>query len=185
MHRRIADRGESSSLAMPITMPRGVLMLSADDADAMETRPCKRKTLGVNPTLDVMLCRPRIFGQASGLSAHAKTTFNAVAWLELIADALNSAYGKGVIFVTNSVALTRTDDGREIKLLGFSVGIDSNSYTWSFSATVPLSELSKVDTAREQRIGVDFVCNGNLWRFILDGCDDSASFGESSLNDQR
>lgn len=83
--------------------------------------------------------------------------------------------------MTNSVALTRSDDGREIKLLGFSVGIDSNSYTWSFSATVPLSELSKVDTALEQQIGVDFVCNGNLWRFILDGCDDSVSFGESSL----
>lgn len=83
--------------------------------------------------------------------------------------------------MTNSVSLTRSDDGREIKLLGFSVGIDSNSYTWSFSATVPLSELSKVDTAHEQRIGVDFTCNGNLWRFILDSCDDSVSFGESSL----
>ena len=87
----------------------------------------------------------------------------------------------GVIFVTNSVSLTRSDDGREIKLLGFSVGIDSNSYAWTFSATVPLSELSKVDTAREQQIGVDFTCNGNLWRFILDSCDDSISFGESSL----
>ena len=88
---------------------------------------------------------------------------------------------KGVIFVTNSVSLTRSDDGRDIKMLGFSVGIDSNSYTWSFSATVPLSELSKVDTAHEQRICVDFTCNGNLWRFILDSCDDSISFGESSL----
>lgn len=88
---------------------------------------------------------------------------------------------KGVIFVTNSVALTRSDDGREIKMLGFSVGIDSNSYAWSFSATVPLSELSKVDTAHEQQIGVEFTCNGNLWRFILDSCDDSVSFGESSL----
>lgn len=87
----------------------------------------------------------------------------------------------GVIFVTNSVSLTRSDDGREIKLLGFSVGIDSNSYTWSFSATVPFSELSKVDTAHEQQIGVDFVCNGNLWRFILDSCEDSIQFGESSL----
>lgn len=88
---------------------------------------------------------------------------------------------KGVIFVTNSVSLVRSDDGREIKLLSFSVGIDSNSYTWSFSATVPLSELSKVDTGHEQRIGVEFTCNGNLWRFILDDCSDSVSFGESSL----
>ena len=88
---------------------------------------------------------------------------------------------KGVIFVTNSVSLVRSDDGREIKMLGFSVGIDSNSYAWSFSANVPLSELSKVDTARDQSIGVEFTCNGNLWRFILDGCDDSVSFNESSL----
>ena len=91
------------------------------------------------------------------------------------------APSKGVIFVTNSVSLTRSDDGREIKLFSFNVGIDSNSYAWSFSATVPLSELSKVDTAHEQRIGVEFTCNGNLWRFILDSCDDSISFGESSL----
>ena len=90
-------------------------------------------------------------------------------------------FNSGVIFVTNSVSLVRSDDGREIKMLGFSVGIDSNSYAWSFSATVPLSELSKVDTAHEQRIGVEFTCNGNLWRFILDDCSDSVSFGESSL----
>ena len=183
MTRRIADRGASSSLAMPLSMPRGILMLSAADADAdaMETRPCKRKTLAVNPTLDVVMCRPKVFGQSSGMAVNANTTFDAIAWLELLIGEKGEAYNKGVIFVTNSVSLTRSDNGREIKLLGFSVGIDSNSYTWSFSATVPLSELSKVDTAHEQQIGVDFTCNGNLWRFILDGCDDSASFGESSL----
>lgn len=181
MTRRIADRGASSSLAMPLSMPRGTLLMSATDADAMDTYLCKRKTLAVNPTLDVVICKPKVFGQSSGMAVNANTTFDAIAWLELLIGEKGEAYNKGVIFVTNSVSLTRSDDGREIKLLGFSVGIDSNSYTWSFSATVPLSELSKVDTAHEQQIGVDFTCNGNLWRFILDGCDDSASFGESSL----
>ena len=182
MTRRIADRGASSQLAMPMTMPRGVLMLSAADADAMETRPCKRKTLAVNPDLDITLCQPKVFGKASSIGVNSQATLNATAWLSLLIGEQGEAYNKGVIFVTNSVSLVRSDDGREIKLLGFSVGIDSNSYTWSFSATVPLSELSKVDTAREQRIGVDFECNGNLWRFILDSCDDSISFGESSLS---
>ena len=181
MHRRIADRGASSSLAMPLTMPRGVLELSAADADAIEARPCKRKTLAVNPTLDVTLCQPRVFGKASSIAVSANTTLSAIAWIELLIGEKGEAYNKGVIFVTNSVSLTRSDDGREVKLLGFSVGIDSNSYTWSFSATVPLSELSKVDTAHEQQIGVDFECNGNLWRFILDDCSDSIAFGESSL----
>lgn len=181
MTRRIADRGASSQLAMPMTMPRGVLILSAADADAMETYPCKRKTLAVNPTLDVTMCKPMVFGKSSSITVNAQSTLNAIAYLKLKISDANDAYGQGVIFVTNSVSLVRSDDGREIKMLGFSVGIDSNSYTWSFSATVPISELSKVDTAHEQRIGVDFTCNGNLWRFVLDSCDDSVSFGESSL----
>lgn len=178
MTRRIADRGASG---LALTMPFKTLVLSASDANALPNYPCKRKTLAVNPTLDITTCKPKVFGKSSGMAVSASTTFDATAWLTLIAGEKDSAHGKGVIFVTNSVALTRSDDGREIKMLGFSVGIDINSYAWSFSATVPLSELSKVDTAREPRIGVDFTCNGNLWRFILDSCDDSISFGESSL----
>ncbi|KAF0569521.1 hypothetical protein FQV37_2546 [Psychrobacter nivimaris] len=181
MHRRIADRGASSQLAIPLTMPRGVLQLPAEVANALPNRPCNKPTLGVNPSPDVVMCQPKVFGRSPGIAISSQATLNAIAYLELLASEKDDLYGKGVIFVTNSVSLTRSDDGREIKLLGFSVGIDSNSYCWTFSATVPLSELSKVDTAHEQQIGVEFTCNGNLWRFILDGCDDSASFGESSL----
>lgn len=133
--------------------------------------------------LDVVLCAPKSQSPRTKFSI-AQSVIDVYGYLALTAkesDGTNPQPQTGVIFVTNSVSLTRSDDGREIKLLGFSVGIDSNSYTWSFSATVPLSELSKVDTAREPQIGVDFVCNGNLWRFILDGCEDSIQFGESSL----
>ena len=133
--------------------------------------------------LDVTLCSPKSQSPRTNLSI-AQSVIDVYGYLILTAgedDGTNPQPQTGVIFVTNSVSLTRSDDGREIKLLGFSVGIDSNSYTWSFSATVPLSELSKVDTAHEQQIGVEFNCNGNLWRFILDSCDDSIAFGESSL----
>jgi hypothetical protein len=133
--------------------------------------------------LGVTLCAPKSQSPRTKLSI-AQSDIDVYGYLVLTAeenDGTNPQPQTGVIFVTNSVSLTRSDDGREIKLLDFSVGIDSNSYTWSFSATVPLSELSKVDTAREPQIGVDFVCNGNLWRFILDGCEDSIQFGESSL----
>ena len=181
MHRRISDRGASSSLSLPLSMPLGVLVLSETDANALLNYPCKRKTLGVNPKLDVITCKPKVFGKSSSIDVTANTYFDVITLLQLLSEEKDSAYNKGVIFVTNSVALTRSDDGRDIKLLGFSVGIDSRSYTWSFSATVPLSELSKVNTAHEQQIGVEFTCNGNLWRFILDSCDDSVSFGESSL----
>ena len=135
------------------------------------------------PTLpiDVVLCKPKSQSPRSKLSI-AQSAIDVSGYLILTAKEDDGSRPQtGVIFVTNSVSLVRSGDGREIKMLGFSVGIDSNSYTWSFSATVPLSELSKVDTAHEQRIGVDFTCNGNLWRFVLDNCDDSVSFGESSL----
>lgn len=143
----------------------------------------KQQTAAPALPLDVVLCSPRSQAPRVKLSI-AQSVINVFGYLVLTAkedDGTNPQPQTGVIFVTNSVSLVRSDDGREIKLLGFSVGIDSNSYAWSFSATVPLSELSKVDTAREQRIGVDFTCNGNLWRFILDDCSDSVSFGESSL----
>lgn len=130
--------------------------------------------------LAVTLCAPKSHSPRTKMSI-AQSVIDVYGYLFLTAkenDGTNPQPQTGVIFVTNSVSLVRSDDGREIKLLGFSVGIDSNSYAWSFSATVPLSELSKVDTAH---IGVDFTCNGNLWRFVLDSCDDSISFDESSL----
>ena len=181
IHRRMAGRALSSNLALMMNRKRGVLSLPADVANALPNRPCNKATLGVNPTLDMVMCQPKVFGKASGIAIHSQAVLNATAYLQLAISDKADFDGQGVIFVTNSVSLVRSDDGREIKMLGFSVGIDSNSYTWSFSATVPLSELSKVDTALEQQIGVEFTCNGNLWRFILDSCDDSISFGESSL----
>ncbi len=143
----------------------------------------KQQLIAPKLPLDVVLCSPKSQSPRTKLSI-AQSVIDVYGYLVLTAkesDGTEPQPQTGVIFVTNSVSLVRSDDGREIKLLGFSVGIDSNSYAWTFSATVPLSELSKVDTAHEQRIGVDFTCNGNLWRFILDSCDDSVSFGESSL----
>lgn len=134
-------------------------------------------------SLAVILCAPSDFGYIlTNLIITAFANLLPTASLALaVSDEVQPQPSTGVIFVTNSVALTRSDDGREIKMFSFNVGIDANSYAWSFSANVPLTELSKVNTAIEQRIGVDFECNGNVWRFILDGCDDSISFGESSL----
>lgn len=53
MTRRIADRGASG---LALTMPRSTLVLSAIEADALPNRPCRRKTLAVNPTLDITMC---------------------------------------------------------------------------------------------------------------------------------
>lgn len=134
-------------------------------------------------SLNVVLCAPSSYARLTtrmvinGVINDALTGFAA-----LTAGDAGSAYNKGVIFVTNSVSLTRTDDGRNINLFDFSVGVDSNSYCWTFSASVPLAELSKVNTANEARIGVDLTVNGHLWRFVLDGCDDTIAFGERSLS---
>ncbi len=92
-----------------------------------------------------------------------------------------SPFGSGVIFVINDLLLTRTDTGDEIKMLSFNVGIDNNSYCWSFSANVPINELSKVDITNESEIEVELSVNNQTWRFILDACDDNAQFNDASL----
>lgn len=184
MTRPIAGRNLSSHLAMPMTMPRGVLIWRKSENGGKDLLPIwsKDRLARVNKIDDVVMCKPKAFGTASGITVTSNAMLDAWARLELLAEALGSAYGSGVIFVTNSVSLTRTDDGRNINLFDFSVGIDSNSYCWTFSASVPLAELSKVNTANEARIGVDLTVNGHLWRFILDGCDDTIAFGERSLS---
>lgn len=132
--------------------------------------------------LDVVLCAPQGFRASTKLTVTASGKIKGLINAQITAaEGGNSDYSKGFIFVTNSVNLKRTDDGRNITLLSFSVGIDTNSYCWSFNASVPIGELSKVNTALESRIGVDLTVNGHLWRFILDGCEDSAAFGERSL----
>lgn len=182
MTRCIADRGVSSSLVMPITMPRGILMLSAADANALPNYPCKRKTLAVNPTLDIVTCKPKVFGKSTGIAVNSQATLNTIAWLSLLIGEQGEAYNKGVIFVTNSVSLTRSDDGREIVLNSFNISSDNNSFGWSFNASLPFTELNKVNILNEEFVSVDLNVNGFLWRFILDACDDSVQFNNNNLN---
>ena len=133
MHRRIADRAASSSLAMPLSMPRGVLELSADVANALPNRPCNKPSLAVNPTLDVTLCQPRVFGKSSSIAVSANTTLDATAWLSLLIGEKGEAYNKGVIFVTNSVSLTRSD-----------VRLSSWALAWALIATAIHGHLARL-----------------------------------------
>ena len=134
---------------------------------------------------EVMLCAPEA-GSSGRTNINISMKVKSISAALLLKVLQNehdvSDGGKGVLFVTNKVSLFRPDTGDEIKMLGFTVGIDSNSYAWSFSASLPLSELSKVDTAHNQRINLEFKCNGYKWRFILDGCEDSIAFGEKTLS---
>lgn len=88
----------------------------------------------------------------------------------------------GVIFVTNFVDLVRSDTGDQIQIFTFNVGIDEDSYCWSFDAQVAFKDLDKVDITKEKDINVDLSINGNKLRFILDRCDDSSIFGKNTLN---
>lgn len=91
-------------------------------------------------------------------------------------------FNAGVIFVTNSVSLVRSDDGREIVLNSFNISSDNNSFGWSFNASLPFTELNKVNILNEEFVSVDLNVNGFLWRFILDACDDSVQFNSNNLN---
>lgn len=182
LERKIADRDVSSNLAMTLDRPRGVYVKQLKDNSDELPLPLRPRRLPVNTIDDVVLCSPKNYrGIVTGLRLDAITTTKAAADIR-ISVFKKADYSSGVIFVINDALLIRTDSGEPIRMLSFNVGIDDNSYCWAFSASVPYSELSKVDITKESMINVDLLINGIEYRFILDGCDDNSQFANNTLS---
>lgn len=89
----------------------------------------------------------------------------------------------GIIYVFNKVKFFRVSDGVEIKLESFNVGIDTDSFCWSFSGTVPPAEMQKVNVFDEELIEVELQINELLvFRFLLETFDDSKEFNNGSVS---
>ncbi len=183
--RRIADRAPSSQLSLTMRQPRGVLVWRRSESPERDLGEIwtNDRIANINKIKDVVLCERKRSGVITKMRGIADLKLKPlVAAIIAIGQGGNTDFTKGFIFVSNNVTLHRVDSGAPIRLFSFTVGIDTNSYCWSFSASVPLSELSKVNTALESQINVEFNVNGHKWRFILDSCDDTIAFGERSLS---
>ncbi|WP_051526480.1 hypothetical protein [Alkanindiges illinoisensis] len=87
-----------------------------------------------------------------------------------------------VYFIMNDTSLTRVSDGQPIELSSVQIGIDQNSWCWSFSAKLPFTELDKVKPNSDGLIEVELNINGNIWRMLVEQYDQNREFANSDIS---
>lgn len=87
-----------------------------------------------------------------------------------------------VYFIMNDTSLTRVSDDQPIELSSVQIGIDNNSWCWSFSAKLPHTELDKVKPNNDGLIEVELVINGNIWRMLVEQFDQNREFANSDIS---
>ena len=90
-----------------------------------------------------------------------------------------------VYMVTNTTALTRVSDGANVPCLGMSLSLDSDSWAWGFSATLPAAALSMIEPdASGEPIELDAEINGQHIRVIAESVSRERVFGQAGVRVQ-
>lgn len=87
-----------------------------------------------------------------------------------------------VYFIVNTLSLKRVSDNTPIELNSASVGIDYNSWCWSFSGSVPYNQLDKVEPSSNGPVEVELEINGMLWRFLVEEYDEKKEFAKTAIS---
>jgi hypothetical protein len=87
---------------------------------------------------------------------------------------------KKVYFIMNEGYLKRVSDGAPIEVKSLNLSIDRDSWCWSFSASLPFTEESKVNTDDEY-IEVELSLNGFIWRFLIESNTSNQQFASTDI----
>lgn len=129
-------------------------------------------------TADVVVVPPRPY------TGHADLRFTEE-WRGYPATAVPLRFGttnQRTIFIVNTISFTRLSDGRDIQLLSCNVGIDLDSWCWSFTGSIPFDQVDLLDPALVGNAEVELLINGLRWRFMIEGFSKSETFGQTTAN---
>lgn len=87
-----------------------------------------------------------------------------------------------VYFIVNTIYLKRVSDNTDIKVTSASVGTDTGSWCWALTASVPHTELEKVEPTADGPVEVELGINGLAWRFLIEEYDSQRRFAKSSVS---
>lgn len=87
-----------------------------------------------------------------------------------------------VYIIVNSLSMKRVDDGTPIELLSAEVGIDRDSWTWSFSGSVPYYEFEKIEPGLAGPVEVELEINGLVWRLLLERYNTKQLFAKTDIS---
>lgn len=85
-----------------------------------------------------------------------------------------------VYIVANNITLRRVSDNALVICTGIALSLDCDSWTWSFSASLPGSELSKVEPTTEP-VELKATINGTEFRVLAENVARERVFGKSTI----
>ena len=87
-----------------------------------------------------------------------------------------------VYFIVNTLSMKRVSDNTPIELVSASVGIDKNSWCWSFSGAVPYTEFEKVEPTATGPVEVELEINGLVWRLLIEKYSTKEVFAKTDIS---
>lgn len=81
-------------------------------------------------------------------------------------------------YILNSLSVTRLDNGEEITVYDGNYGTDRSRWCWSYSLTVPHTEIPKLKPINGQPVILKIVVNGNEHHMLLENRSRSRKFGK-------
>jgi len=82
----------------------------------------------------------------------------------------------------NNLSVTRLDNGNEIQALDGNYSTDRNSWCWSYSLTVPASEISKLSSIGGKPVILKIEVNGSEHHMLLESRTRSRKFAQDTFN---
>jgi len=86
-----------------------------------------------------------------------------------------------VYFVSNSVDVVRLPGREPIPVKSIQIAIDTDSWAWGFSASLPYSALELIEPTSMGPVEVEITINGVTWVMLVEGFDVRREFGQASL----
>ena len=87
-----------------------------------------------------------------------------------------------IYMVVNNASLRRVDGNIELPTLSMALGLDVDSWTWSFSATLPAQALANLEPGGTgSPLEVEAVINGTAFRALVESIERTREFGTNDL----
>jgi len=83
-------------------------------------------------------------------------------------------------YILNSLSVTRLDNGEEINVLDGNYSTDRSCWCWSYSLTVPASEIGKLEPINGQPVILKISVNGNEHQMLLENRRRSRKFAQDT-----
>lgn len=97
-------------------------------------------------------------------------------------DCIPSIPNKNGWYILNSLSVTRLDNGEKINVLDGNYSTDRSRWCWSYSLTVPASEITKLEPIAGQPVILKIIVNGFEHHMMLENRSRSRRFAQETYS---